>query len=355
MIEVLVPPVVGALIGYFTNYVAIKMLFRPVKPYYLFGRKLPFTPGLIPSKRGKLAEAIAKVVKQNLLTEETVRKRLNEKKVRESIERLVERFLNEFFEVQKEKIIGIELLEEAAELIFSQTLENLNGKSISEILPDKVLSELERFIDRKIEEFIKLTVELSEKPEFREAVHVSVLRGFESLKLYIPFVPESLLHRVAGRLADVASEVVSRIAKDPQFQKKISNIVWQRVAELLRKPISVDDIAKPFVRKTVKELVSDFLFPEVFGAFRTVAESRRKMLVGFVTEKLLEIIEAELPVVLESLDIEGLVRDRVNGMPIEEVEELLLKLIREELRHITFLGGVLGFVIGSFQVAFVFL
>ena len=92
MIEYLVPPAVGALIGYFTNYVAIKMLFRPYRPYYIFGKRVPFTPGLIPAKRGKLADAIAKVVKENLLTEETLRSRLNEERIRESLRQLVEGF-----------------------------------------------------------------------------------------------------------------------------------------------------------------------------------------------------------------------------------------------------------------------
>ncbi|MCU0568724.1 MAG: DUF445 family protein, partial [Oculatellaceae cyanobacterium Prado106] len=48
------PPIVGGIIGYFTNDIAIKMLFRPYKALYLGGRKLPFTPGLIPSNQERL-------------------------------------------------------------------------------------------------------------------------------------------------------------------------------------------------------------------------------------------------------------------------------------------------------------
>ena len=32
VIEILAGPVIGAVIGYFTNYIAVKMLFRPLKP-----------------------------------------------------------------------------------------------------------------------------------------------------------------------------------------------------------------------------------------------------------------------------------------------------------------------------------
>jgi Uncharacterized protein conserved in bacteria len=45
------PPVVGGIIGYFTNDIAIKMLFRPYRAIYIKGRQLPFTPGLIPRNK----------------------------------------------------------------------------------------------------------------------------------------------------------------------------------------------------------------------------------------------------------------------------------------------------------------
>ena len=49
--------VIGAVIGAATNHLAIKMLFRPYKPYYLFGKQLPFTPGLIPKKKRRSSQA----------------------------------------------------------------------------------------------------------------------------------------------------------------------------------------------------------------------------------------------------------------------------------------------------------
>ena len=46
--------VVGAVIGGVTNVIAIRMLFHPFKPYYIFKMRIPFTPGLIPKRREKL-------------------------------------------------------------------------------------------------------------------------------------------------------------------------------------------------------------------------------------------------------------------------------------------------------------
>ena len=72
----LAPPLLGALIGYVTNYIAIRMLFRPLSPWRLFGLRLPLTPGIIPAKRGELAQRMGEMVGSHLLTADDVRKAL---------------------------------------------------------------------------------------------------------------------------------------------------------------------------------------------------------------------------------------------------------------------------------------
>lgn len=65
-------PLVGAIIGYCTNYIAVKMLFHPYKEVKLLGRTLPFTPGVIPKNKPRLARAIAHAVSDVLLTKEDI-------------------------------------------------------------------------------------------------------------------------------------------------------------------------------------------------------------------------------------------------------------------------------------------
>ncbi len=67
---------VGALIGGVTNFIAIVMLFRPYEPMYVFGKRLPFTPGLIPKRRRELAEQLGKTVVEHLVTPEGLRRKL---------------------------------------------------------------------------------------------------------------------------------------------------------------------------------------------------------------------------------------------------------------------------------------
>ena len=65
-------PMIGALIGYCTNYIAVKMLFHPYKEVRFLGMKLPFTPGVIPKNKPRLARAISRAVADVLLTKQDI-------------------------------------------------------------------------------------------------------------------------------------------------------------------------------------------------------------------------------------------------------------------------------------------
>ena len=68
-------PLVGAFVGYCTNWLAVRMLFRPREPVKL----LFFTvQGLIPRKRKEVAETIAHLVEDYLLKTEDVGRLVND-------------------------------------------------------------------------------------------------------------------------------------------------------------------------------------------------------------------------------------------------------------------------------------
>ena len=71
-----VPPIAGAVIAYVTNVIAIKMLFRPLNEIRIFGIRVPFTPGVLPKQRKKLAQSIGAMVERELITAEVIRGRL---------------------------------------------------------------------------------------------------------------------------------------------------------------------------------------------------------------------------------------------------------------------------------------
>ena len=90
------PILIGGVIGYFTNWLAIKMLFRPLKPVVLFGFRMPFTPGILPRERDRLAVTIGESVSRELLSPELLRERLADPALAARIEDAIASGLREF-------------------------------------------------------------------------------------------------------------------------------------------------------------------------------------------------------------------------------------------------------------------
>ena len=52
----------------------------------------------------------------------------------------------------------------------------------------------------------------------------------------------------------------------------------------------------------------------------------------------------------ESIDVNHLLSSRLDDLDLEEFESLLTEFIGKELRHIEWIGGIMGFLIGVVQV-----
>lgn len=85
----IINPIAGAIIGYFTNWLAIKMLFKPHKEKKIFGIHVPFTPGLIPKEKIKLAKSLGKAISENLLTDEAIIKALQAPEMKENFKKII--------------------------------------------------------------------------------------------------------------------------------------------------------------------------------------------------------------------------------------------------------------------------
>jgi uncharacterized membrane protein YheB (UPF0754 family) len=66
------PLLVATLHGYGAAWLAVKMLFRPRHAVYVFGWRVPLTPGMLPKERERFIEALSTVIAERLLTVETV-------------------------------------------------------------------------------------------------------------------------------------------------------------------------------------------------------------------------------------------------------------------------------------------
>ena len=95
---IFIRPLIGAGIGYITNWIAVKMMFRPLKPIKLGNFTLPFTPGIIPKNKPRLAESIGNTISNDLLTQEDLKNALLSENVKEEIKKSTIIFINSLTE-----------------------------------------------------------------------------------------------------------------------------------------------------------------------------------------------------------------------------------------------------------------
>jgi uncharacterized membrane protein YheB (UPF0754 family) len=96
----LLPPSLGAIIGYFTNWLAIKMLFRPYRRWRLWGIPIPFTPGLLPSRREEIAGKVGFVISEQLINQEELKRTLGEAHLQNELASLLSQH---WIKIQKEE------------------------------------------------------------------------------------------------------------------------------------------------------------------------------------------------------------------------------------------------------------
>lgn len=89
----IIAPLLGGVIGYITNDIAIRMLFRPHTAKYLFGVHIPFTPGIIPKEKGRIAEAIGGVISENLMNKEVLERYLLSEEMIAKVRSAAEEFI----------------------------------------------------------------------------------------------------------------------------------------------------------------------------------------------------------------------------------------------------------------------
>ncbi len=85
-------PAVGAMVGWVTNRIAIRMLFRPRRPVSILGVTFQ---GVIPRRHTELALRIAETVHEKLLTSEDLGRAMNDVDWEDEVRSTLNRILNE--------------------------------------------------------------------------------------------------------------------------------------------------------------------------------------------------------------------------------------------------------------------
>ena len=290
ILHIIMPVAIGAVIGYFTNYLAIKMLFRPYNEHHIGKHRIPFTPGIIPRNRSKMAAAVGRAVSSRLLSPEDIAGTLTSSGAKAEItSAITDAVFNSDI-----SIAGITGEDEPEKTDLALELSD----GLAEKLRQKLLeTDLQPVIDGALSEITK---------EYRRNPMIAM------------FLTDKLM-----------------LAADIKIEEGIKSYVRENGKELFASYITemIGNIAhKPLCEATKESGISR----------ETVLAAAEK---GF--DAIAGKIAAEIP---KHIDISGMIREKIDNMDVRELEELLMSVMKNELQAVVNLGAVLGAIIGAVNI-----
>lgn len=392
----------GGVIGYFTNDLAIQMLFRPYNAIYVGDRKLPFTPGLIPSNQGRLAQRISDTIMGSLLTpdelQKLAKKLLETERMQGAIEWLLTLAIDQLQGVNAEK----------ATRIFADILRDLFGDSLPRLIQrmaqrnDFMETQFSQVFDRVLLEF-----QLSEEqavylsnwlltavlpPDTIRQTLVDLLTdrniriiddGFREKATGTYWVVANVLG-LQGTLVslrtycrderEISNHQIDALVKDLgislRLQEWFQNFSLQNLPSSTVQPLqqAMRDGLRDYLKEQGQELLQDLsgsvdwdkiahlLFERlrdsevVTSSLGPVSQELALVLERYLEKDMEQLIADVIPI----LNIDQVIINRVNATSPQNLEAGIQGIVRSELQAIVNLGGVLGFTIGLLQAVLLF-
>ncbi|UOE95473.1 DUF445 family protein [Alkalihalobacillus sp. LMS39] len=358
---------IGAVIGGVTNSLAIKMLFRPYRPIYIGRFRVPFTPGLIPKRRGELAEQLGKMVVTHLLTAEGIQKKLTDSLFRtemtawaeEEIKRLLhaegtlEQFASDYLGVEELR----NLAEAKTERMLTEKWTNLKAqladKELSEVLPVRWQEKIEGKLPVIADMITQKGAEYFQSQEGKARLSIMIDR-FLVGKGTLGNMISMFLGQ--DRLVDKVQPEIIKFLQDKGARDLIVTLLEKEWAKLKTKKMNsfyefiTDDDVVPFVQNVVVANIP--VYNWLNTPVKEWAPVYEDTIVQMIPKTVLvfsKLITDRIEMLLKKLHLEDVVKSQVETFAVARLEELVLSISRREFKMITYLGALLGGLIGIVQ------
>lgn len=286
----------GAVIGYITNDIAIRMLFRPHEPKYILGIHIPFTPGIIPKEKSRIAASIGKAVSENLMNREVLEKSL-----------LSDEMLSKMGDAIDEFVVTQSHNDETIEQFASHYL-----------TPDDIAA-MRQDVTNGIVKMI--TGKLQDSRLGESIAHMAT-----------EHVMEKTRKSVAGRLgADMILQPIAQL---------VEGVLAKHITEILNN--NSEQMVKGLVNDESDKLMGMTMSSLMTGHSEQVAQAKSGIFNAYRV-----IITEHLPRILKDIDISNIIEQRINEMDMKEAEAIILDVMKKELRAIVWLGALLGSIMGT--------
>lgn len=288
ILNYLIPPILGGIIALSTNWLAIKMLFRPHRAKYIFGMRIPFTPGLVPKERARITQKMAEAISTRLLTPDVLAAELSDPALWPLPDITIGEALDSFGIPQDAAPIA-NRLKVIADMLLPKALQKLD--SFEESMPQ---------LDAKLGELTYKV--LDENLSVLASIFVSKDKIYTSIK-----------KNILGYLSDEQNYEMIREKLHAAIDALLTSAEAKEVIQEKLLDINIRDGLRPLFNRHMATRVL------------TMAASY----------------------IAKHMPIQSMIENKLNSFDVAEAEELIISVAGRELRLIILLGGVLGFIIGG--------
>ncbi|GGH98734.1 DUF445 domain-containing protein [Mammaliicoccus vitulinus] len=358
--------VIGAIIGGFTNFIAIKMLFHPYHEIRLFGYKLPFTPGLIPKRRNELSEKVGEMVTKHLLTPEVFKEKL----VNPSTKHVLEDTIKIQFNTLKEQKYTIqdfvdridypleEKINETLEATIQQKVdkyyETHKNDELQNLIPEEIFEQLSRQVDRVTPEILNKIDQYLSSEKGEQDIYLMVEEFFEQKGKMVGMIQmfmttEDIVYKVKNELRNVIKqekiETMINLQVQMQYEKWMSKPL-KDVLTIERKDKTKLLIAEELTESiNINKYLNTPLYELVPKLFSYMEGEGTERFIEYMVRK----VGDNISLILERMKLAELIKNQIDKFELSYLEKLVIEISNKELKLITLLGFVLGGIIGLFQ------
>jgi len=300
-IQIIWGPVVGAVIGYFTNFLAVKMLFRPYKPWKIFGFTLPFTPGIVPRRKDELAHAIGNAVGNYLFTGDDLKDLL-------------------LSDATKDRVIDVTMDALDISLAFDggeeSEMQTVNTLALTYLSPEQWGKTKGKITKLLSERLLAAAKDMELGKMIAEQGAEAIREKKSSLGMMALLINDATIHAILPLFADKVDKYIEENGKS-----LIDRAVIKQLDEYTNRPLHD---------------LMDYTDEEQIRSIITVAY-----------EKLVANLGAHFR---DYLDIASVVENKVAAMDPREFEALCMQVMKRELSAVINLGAIIGFVLGLLNI-----
>lgn len=360
--------VVGAVIGGVTNVIAIRMLFHPFKPYYIFKMRIPFTPGLIPKRREEIATKIGQVIEEHLITESVILQKLNEPNTREAINDLVikqlsklksddatiRKFANQFdFDFDLDDLINNKLDKTIINKLNNYYYDK-QATSINEILPADVIT----MVDEKLDQAGDLIRErarnyLSSDKGARDIYDMLDTFFAEKGKivglLQMFMTKESIAERVQHELIRLTRHPKAKVIIDKVIRGEYETLKSQPLSNVVKEE-QFTNISESLVHLIMTNLqLNEKMDTPISKLTPKLVDQIQVGVANAITDLIIKQASNHLSTIMTKINLRQMVENQINTFDLDYIERLIIEIANKELKLIMSLGFILGGIIGFFQ------